>query len=239
MPESELNSLYEAKYVTEYLEEYLDNHTYTGSTLRSRIRFGWSVTYATRPGNGKWVVSCNNNESSTKLAASKLIVASGTTSIPNIPRFKNEGFSGRILHLMDFASACTKGLLSGSPKHICVLGGGKSAADMAYKSAKAGHVVSWLIRKDGHGPGLLATPKKIGPYANAVELAMTRVVGTFSPSFLAKDTWWMRFLHNTRPGRWLQGKIFQAAEQDVFKTGGFDREDRQRNGFPNLKPDVR
>jgi len=42
-------------------------------------------------------------------------------------------------------------VLSPIDKYITVLGGAKSAADMAYACAKAGKSVSWIIRSSGNG----------------------------------------------------------------------------------------
>jgi dimethylaniline monooxygenase (N-oxide forming) len=247
LPDSALHNLYEAKYITDYLEEYLDNHVYHGLTLRSRIRYGFKVTKAAKASDGTWSVSGTANSENNKLAksdveghisfqASKLIVASGTTSIPNIPDFRNDGFNGEIVHIRNFAER-SKTFLHGSAKHICVLGSGKSAADMTYEAAKAGHTVSWIIRTSGHGPGLFAAVKEIGPFKNQGEIAMMRATGTLSPSFMAKDTMWMHFLHRTRIGRWLINKVFSSVEADSFKVAGYDIKDgREKNGFSGLKP---
>jgi dimethylaniline monooxygenase (N-oxide forming) len=233
LPESAVNNLYEAKYIADYLEEYLDNHVYHGKTLRSRICFGFYVTKVGKADDGFWEVFGTAKNGSQTIRAKKLIVASGTTSIPNIPEFQNDGYTGQIIHIKQFASS---GILADSPKHVCVLGAGKSAADMAYESAKAGHAVSWIIRATGTGPGIFVLPKPIGSFKNPGEIAMTRIAGTISPSFLMKDTWWARFLHCTRIGRWIVGKIFATVENDSFKFAGFDGPSKEVNGFGKLKP---
>lgn len=77
------------------------------------------------------------------------MVASGLTSTPNMPVFaKQDCFKGLILHQRDFGQSS---VLSPIDKYITVLGGAKSAADMAYACAKAGKSVSWIIRSSGNG----------------------------------------------------------------------------------------
>lgn len=56
---------------------------------------------------------------------------------------KQDCFKGLMLHQRDFGQSS---VLSSSDKYITVLGGAKSAADMAYACAKAGKSVSWVIR---------------------------------------------------------------------------------------------
>ncbi len=47
-------------------------------------------------------------------------------------------------------------MLSPSNKYITLLGGAKSAADMAYACAKVGKSVSWVIRSSGSGSGRIS-----------------------------------------------------------------------------------
>lgn len=47
-------------------------------------------------------------------------------------------------------------------QRFAVLGGAKSAADVAYASAKAGKKVHWIIRASGNGPAALFHPSAGG-----------------------------------------------------------------------------
>lgn len=74
--------------------------------------------------------------------SSKIVVATGNTSFPNMPSLPSQkDFAGPILHHKDFGKASQSILNDPKYKHIAVLGGGKSATDMVYESVKRGKVV--------------------------------------------------------------------------------------------------
>jgi len=74
------------------------------------------------------------------LYALKLIVASGLTSEPYMPTLPGkEKFDGPIIYQEAFGSSSI--LNSSDIKSICVLGGGKSSADMIYAAVTAGKKV--------------------------------------------------------------------------------------------------
>jgi uncharacterized NAD(P)/FAD-binding protein YdhS len=214
--------------MSNYIEEYVDNHAYAGKTLRERTIFGFPVQRVTKEGR-IWTVSGGSGR---QFQAHKLIVASGHTSIPNIPTYNRNDFLGEIVHTKNFASS---NVLSGN-KRIVVIGGGKSAADMAYAAAKEGHQVSWIIRDSGHGAGLLAPIKPIGPYTNPNEVVMTRIASTLSPSYFNQQTAWTRFLHGTRLGRKCLETMFTKIERSTCKGAGFERS-CAKDGFGLLRPD--
>jgi len=78
-----------------------------------------------------WTVSAKERESgdSHTFQTSKLIVASGLASIPNMPLLPGKAtFDGPIIHQENFGSS---NILSAPEiKIITVLGGGKSSGDM-------------------------------------------------------------------------------------------------------------
>ena len=146
-----------------------------------------------------------------------MIVPSGLTSAPNLPNFPGKDtFEGTILHQQDFGQSSI--LYSRHIKHITVLGGAKSAADMVYMSVKAQKSVSWVIRASGTGPGFFASvksnAKRSGPYRNAHEIASTRLAATLTPTFFA-DSSWMGLLHRTSLGTWLVKKIWSGIDKEV------------------------
>jgi hypothetical protein len=66
------------------------------------------------------------------------------------------------MHHIDFGGSDV--FTNGRLQHLVVLGGAKSAADIAYSAANAGKTVSWIIRKSGSGPAAFVNAKGIGPY---------------------------------------------------------------------------
>ena len=187
MPRPPENDLYyeffKAKYTSQYVEKYVDYHHFGGQSLRDRIRFGFKVNTIKKSGN-LWIITGDT----AVFRASKAIVASGVTSTPNMPQLPGkEKFEALVIHQENFGQSSV--LSSTQFKNVTVVGGGKSAADMVYASAKAGKTVSWIIRTSGAGPGFLLSPKGRGPYKNAFEIGSTRISSTVSPSILNPDTW--------------------------------------------------
>ena len=138
-PEAEIyHDIFESKYVTKYLEDYVDSHKYDGSTLRDRVKFGFRVQSIRKEGN--WIVSGQHNERAETVCSSKLIVATGHTSLPVMPNLPEQAsFKGPVLHQKGFGKASSTILDSSSPyRNVTSFCGGKSAADMVYDSVKAG-----------------------------------------------------------------------------------------------------
>jgi dimethylaniline monooxygenase (N-oxide forming) len=166
-PDEDLYSeFFKAKHTTRYLESYVDNHIFAGQTLRDRIRFAVEVKSVLKTGN-KWAVEAQERGSELHtFNTHKLIIASGLTSIPNMPSLPGrECFRGQILHHEDFGSSNI--LTSPEVQHITILGAGKSSADMAYEGVKARKSVSWVLKATNTtGPGFFFSPKGVGPYKN-------------------------------------------------------------------------
>lgn len=179
---------FKAKHTTKYLENYVEGHSYGGQTLRSRIKFGVEVQSVVK-GEGGWVVEATDRAPASgrgfyRWMTPKLIVASGLTSIPNMPKLSgSETFHGQILHHDKFGSSNV--LTSPDVRTTTIIGAGKSSADMAYEAVKAGKKVTWILKATNTtGPGFFLSPKGVGPYKNAFEIGMTRLAATFTPSFM-------------------------------------------------------
>jgi len=236
-PEEDLYyDFFKAKYTTQYLENYSTVHIYNGQTLRDRIKFGVEVK-SVKKMDGKWAVSTESVDTGTLhvLYASKLMVASGLTSEPYMPILPGkEKFDGPIIHQEAFGSSSI--LKSSDIKSICVLGGGKSSADMIYAAVAAGKKVTWVLKAtDTTGPGFLFSPKGKGPYKNAFEVGMTRAAATFTPSFLNGETWWTRFLHGSKIGVSLMGSFWAAVDKEARKDADFEHRENV-GGFEKLNP---
>jgi cation diffusion facilitator CzcD-associated flavoprotein CzcO len=193
-----------AHYVTSYLEDYADSHRYAGKSLRERIAFSTAVTHVRRdPHTESWIVTTDNLS---VFSTRKLMVCAGLTSVPNMPSLPGqESFTNKIIHHRDFGSSAV--LEDPQIQHIAVLGGGKSAADIAYAAATAGRYVSWIIRNSGHGPQGLLPAKGIGPYRNINEVLSTRFMAALNPSLWAPRAWKTRALHQSSTGRRILDKL--------------------------------
>lgn len=224
---------FKAKHTTQYLEEYVDQRQFAGQSLRGRIRFGFQVDSINKL-DGKWLISGKDETNATQTYhASKLIVASGLTSVPDIPDLPGrEKFDGLVMHQESFGQSSV--LSSSKIQHVTVVGGAKSAADMVYASVKAGKSVSWIIRASGTGPGFLLPAKGRGPYKNAFEIGSTRIAGTLTPSFFNPDTWWTRFLHGTNLGIRILNSIWSAADKETREV--FYGRHAMTRGLEKLNP---
>lgn len=235
-PEELYYDFFPARYVTSYLEEYVDKHIYGGLSLRERIAFNTTVSSVQRdPVSGQWALSIGERPT---LFTSKLIVCSGLTSIPKMPSLPGqESYKGEIMHHKDFGSSSI--LSDPEVKHIAVIGGAKSAADLAYAAAKAGKTVSWIIRKSGSGPAALVPAKGIGPYKNSNEVLYTRLTATLNPSIWTPQTWLARLLHRSGIGRRIVDWIWDVQDGAVRREAGFEPGlSENRTGYQNLQPDT-
>ena len=205
---------FKSKYTTQYLENYVDERRFAGQSLRERIIFGLKVHSITKL-HKAWIITGKDDSSETRVFhASKLMVASGLTSLPNMPDLPGkERFEGPVLHQESFGQSTV--LSSPDIQNVTILGGAKSAADMVYASVKAGKTVSWVFRTSGTGPAFFLSPKGKGPYKNAFEIGSTRLAGTLTPSIFGPDTWWTRFLHGTGVGNKLVNSVWTAADKET------------------------
>lgn len=116
-------------------------------------------------------------------------------------------------------------------KHIAILGGAKSAADIAYAAATAGKQVSWIIRLCGSGPGGLLPAKETGPYKNTNKVLYTRLAATLNPSMWAPQNW------TARLGRRLGDWIWKSSDASAKREAGFKDSYRyDDSSYQNLQP---
>ena len=236
-----MNDLFRAKYTTKYLEDYVDTMRHRGLSLRDRILFNTEVRAITKV-DGKWQVAAvdTQNQSPRTLVASKLMIANGQASTPNMPTFPGqERFRGGIVHSIDFASSSV--IEDQAVQHVAIVGAGKSAADMVYESLKAGKTVHWIIRKSGTGGLGAAAFAPIDlptPYRNGVEASQGRIMASLQPCFLIPNrSWWTWFLHSTNLGVGLVSRIFSALDNTVRKYAGY-RVRKSDKGFEKLEYDT-
>jgi dimethylaniline monooxygenase (N-oxide forming) len=225
---------FEAKYVTRYLEEYAASHVYDMISLRNRIMFEHRVETVEKV-DDKWSVCVKKSDGTKSMFRSlKLVVATGHTSIPNMPILPNEKeFTGQIFHHKDFGQASRSALMKAGCKLITVLGGGKSAADMVYQSVKNGKTVNWVIRKSGEGPALLFPAPGHGRYKNSIESSATRYKACFSPSSFMP--WLPSLPHQTSYGVNYMKKRVEDVDKHCREIVGYQTREHALPGFKNLE----
>ena len=198
-----------ARIVSKYLEDYIDSHSYSGLTIRDRIRLNTEVTKVERNSNG-WKIHTAGAKAQI-LQCSKLAVATGLTSVGMMPNFFYDPHRELpVIHHKEFGARSEAILAPSSAyKHITVIGGGKSAADLVFACAKAGKNVNWVIRKNGEGPGIFMNPSKVGRYKNKVEAGATQTANSMLPSGFHPMPPGPRELHRTPEKRpQLEEKLF-------------------------------
>jgi cation diffusion facilitator CzcD-associated flavoprotein CzcO len=226
-------SLPEAKHVTNYLEDYCDNHVYDGRTLRDRIVFKCDVQSITKK-EGVWHVEAVVGTVKKTVRSPKLVMASGLYTRPTMPDLPGvENFAGEVIHQKDFGRS--RILEDPAVKNVVVLGGAKSAADIAYASLKAGKSVSWVLRESGFGAAVFSEPKGMLHYRNAPEIASTRLISLFTPSIFTPQNLFARLCHGTAWGRSLTRSIFTMTDKAALALGNFRAREGAREGFHKME----
>ncbi|KAK5937491.1 hypothetical protein PMZ80_010109 [Knufia obscura] len=238
------HGFFPAKYVAEYLKSYVESRIYGGQTLASRIRSHSQVEVLSKVDEG-WTLHVKNSTDSavadTELGARKVIDATGLTSTPNVPSIPGQdNYQGQFLHHKGFALHQASLFSATGPQRIAVIGGAKSAADVAYACAKAGKDVTWIIRRSGAGPAAFVSAKGSWPYNNSNESFYTRLTSHFLVSWFFDEskTRLGRFLYGTGLGRAFIGWVWKAISRKASGLANYDREDGRKNGFHNLRPDT-
>lgn len=238
------HGFFPAKYVAAYLESYIESRIYAGKSLLSRVNFNSKVDLLIKVDTG-WelhvVKTDGEHTTKTTCYALKVIDATGLTSTPNIPSIPGrEIFEGQVFHHKDFGKLQDSILKNSKPRDIVVIGGAKSAADVAYACAKAEHNVHWIIRRSGAGPAAIVAAKGSWPYSNSNESFYTRFTSHFLASWFFDEskTWLGRFLYKTNMGRRFLKAAWQAINHKAQRLADYDRADGQKNGFYNLRPDT-
>ena len=245
VPDSETyHGFFPAKYVASYLKTYVESRRYGGKSLAARIDLDSKVGLLSRTEQG-WELHVRRSPEKTDrpicYTARKVIDATGLTSTPNMPVIEGLGvYSGRVFHSRDFAANQQLLLASETTRNVVVVGGAKSAADIAYACAKAGKQVDWIIRRSGAGPAAFVAAKGKGPYKNSNESFYTRFTTHFLASWFFDEskTWLGHFLYRTRIGQLVLTRLWKSINRGAQALADFNRKDGRANGFYNLKPDT-
>ena len=251
--EDQYYGFFPAKYSTAYIESYVDDHIYAGRSIRDRVLFESRVDSVTKfqpsehvdsstESRPKWTITYNTHH---KIYASKLIDATGMTSQPQIPSLPGASdFQGKTLHHKSFGQEESSLLADPSAQNICILGGAKSAADVAYAFAKSNGQkeknVHWIIREDGNGPSAYFGVQPVSNrYANSNEGFYNRFLAGYLPNaFGRRWSLWKWLLQGTMVGRWSVARLWDGFDKGLRGLMNYQREEGKEVGFANLEPDT-
>ena len=233
-----LYDTFPARYVSQYLEDYVRDHVYADRPLLDRIWLKTEVA-SVKKIEGGWEVSLIGSMAYS-IRCSKLAVASGLTSQANLPDFPHHpDWSSPILHHRNFGIH-SQTLLSAtsSYKHITVLGGGKSAADMVYAAVNTNPnlQINWIVRKKGEGPGYFLHAAPNGRYRNAAEPMLSRNATQMNPSGFRTMLPEFQSLHREESGRVTVNERIRAADERAKSWANYRGREGALPNFQTLEP---
>ncbi|POS73654.1 hypothetical protein DHEL01_v207952 [Diaporthe helianthi] len=208
------------EYLTQFAEQF---------DLSSRLQLRQRVETAELLDNGSWslrIISTDpgpGTESRT-VVTKRLVVATGLTSKPFIPKFAgDQEFNRPLFHakeLRDRTGEIEKA------RSVVVLGGNKSAWDTCFFAANSGAHVHMVMRPDGGGPSWV-WPVVFSPFNISVQrLATTRFFTWFDPCIWGESRGavaWIRWaLHGTRLGRAVVSKFWNTLQGYAQRAHGYD-----------------
>ncbi|KAI1745000.1 hypothetical protein F4680DRAFT_403971 [Xylaria scruposa] len=207
-----------------YLQKYAEDHD-----LLRRIRFNTFVTDA-KQFEGGWRLSLKGTDE--VIETEKLLVATGVTSIPNLPDLDTSASSLPIIHSRDLGTHYQE-IGDGTIRDVVVVGAAKSAYDAVYLLLKMGKKVTWAIRREGGGP-LSILPYKVLNTINAIAFASTRLMSHLSPSILNTKGTLYKLFQTTGPGRWVVGRFWDFLDFNSAVHAGYGKGDH----VALLKPEI-
>jgi cation diffusion facilitator CzcD-associated flavoprotein CzcO len=205
-----------------YLSDYAKK---TG--IFSRTRFDTNVAEVSKAYDDEgWILKTDNGDLSA-ITTRRLVVATGLTSNPFIPTFTGpEVFSesGLLIHSRDF-NKHTERLFS-KTSSVTVLGGSKSAWDVAYACATRSVPVNLVIRSTGQGPTWMAPPYVTPAKAWLEKLVHRRFLTWLSPCIWGNEDGYSgarNFLHGTWLGRKIVDAFWWVLSTDANALIGYDK----------------
>ncbi|KAI9148309.1 dimethylaniline monooxygenase (N-oxide forming) [Paramyrothecium foliicola] len=187
-----------------------------------KIQFHTKVDIV-EPSGESWKLFVTSPSGERTVIARKLILATGLTSTPNMPTYKGqENLGAPLFHAKDF---CAQAPTLKDIKNSVVVGGAKSAFDVAYAQVQAGSTVDLIIRDNGHGPVWIA-PAFVTPFKKRLDqLLLIRWMTWMAPCPWGGEDGFggiRGFLHGTAFGRWLVDSFWKILSGDVIKANGYD-----------------
>ncbi|KAJ4423606.1 hypothetical protein N0V82_001774 [Gnomoniopsis sp. IMI 355080] len=208
------------RYLTDFAKHY-------GVLERMQFHSKVDTVEALRSGSSEiigWKLSVAGQDDARRtMITTKLILATGLTSTPNMPQYSGaETFGKPLFHAKDFCRRASE--LKGVRKAV-VVGGAKSAYDVAYALVQDGTIVDLVIRPNGHGPVWIAPPF-VTPLKRRLDTIFNiRALTWFSPCPWGAEDGYGRirnFLHGTRFGRFLVDSFWKVLQGDVLDAIRYD-----------------
>lgn len=201
------------RYLTDFSKKF-DFH--------DRIQFNTSVDLVERKGDSGWRLSVTSPAGSRPIDTAKLILATGLTSTPNLPSYKNaEDFGAPLFHAKDFCREAPNLKV----KKAIVVGGAKSAFDVAYALVHDGAEVDLIVRPTGNGPVWIA-PAFVTPFKKRMDqLLNVRWMTWFSPCPWGEADGYpgiRSFLHGTAVGRFIVNNFWKVLSNDIISANDYD-----------------
>lgn len=217
--------------IAKYLETYAEKFH-----LLERCKLDTRVVKIDRDGeSGPWKLftqATNQPEAvAEELRCTNLILALGHEDVPKFPEeLDTSKYTGTLFHARDLNKRHDEIVNDENIKDVTVVGGHKTAFEVASNMGFAGKKVNWLIREDGMGPGQLVMDRPDGKKHMAEGLS-TRVVSFLAPSFYSPHRWITHFLYGGENwfGRWFSVWFWKTA----YKK---DYEKVSKPGLEAMKP---
>lgn len=212
------------KYLTDYAQHF---------GVFENIQFHTKVDLIQYEADMNWRITVTSPQGPRSVSTEKLIIATGLTSTPNMPQYKDEDkFGAPFFHAKDF---CKEAPTLTKAKNVVVVGGAKSAFDVAYAMVDQGSTVDLVIRPDGHGPVWIA-PRFVTPLKKRLDALLNiRWMTWMAPCPWGAEDGWSRprkFLHGTFIGRILVDLFWKVLSSDVIAANGYN----SHSELKKLKP---
>ncbi|KAJ3543613.1 hypothetical protein NM208_g3487 [Fusarium decemcellulare] len=184
------------RYLTDF-SKHFDFH--------DRIQFNTAVNLVERIGDSGWKLSVTSPKGDRSIDTEKVILATGP-----------------LFHAKDF---CNEAHTVKGKKSVVVVGGAKSAYDVAYALVQDGATVDLIIRPNGQGPVWIA-PALATPFKKRMDQMLNiRWMSWFAPCPWGYEDGYPRirkFLHGTPVGRFLVDVFWKQLSNDVISANGYD-----------------
>ncbi|KZV64499.1 FAD/NAD-P-binding domain-containing protein [Peniophora sp. CONT] len=195
--------------------------------LAGRFRYDTRVRKLQRLSDG-WRLDTINTRTGVeeRLRYDKLVLCTGACHVPLTPTSLQEsaaratGFDGLVFHSRDFGSHLRAGDLKPGSK-VVVVGGGRSAQDVAKHLANAGHSVSIVFEKAD--AFLAASPPGLPDF-----IRRSRFLSILMPHS-SLDSRLERFLHQTRIGATIVHGVLNAIIRSSYTAMSVPKNSPLRN----------
>lgn len=203
------------------LHRYLTDFSRTYG-IYDRLQFQTTVELV-EPTLTGWRLTVKTPQGERQIETTKIILATGLTSTPNMPEYKgSENFGKPLFHAKDFCQRAPE--LEGL-KNVIVVGGAKSAYDVAYAMVEGGAEVDLIIKPESTGPVWIA-PRKVTPLKHRTDTILNiRCMSWFSPCPWGHEDGYggiRRFLNKTFVGRALMRGFWNLLGNDVLEQHKYD-----------------